>query len=293
MCDIQMSETYEYNVSEDKKILIYENDIKYNKFVDKSKVVGNVKSCTIESRIQESIIKDPILLCLSYLDLEHVPNLVHDVTKLIYLFISNNKITSAPNLSYLKNVTTLDLSNNMLISVSLLPPNIEELSLMNNNITCIQNLQNYGIKKLDVSYNKIKTVPIMNKLEILSCDHNDIEVIKSFPKLIKLFCGYNNIKKIEVMSTLQILECEHNKIGEICGFTHLVELYCVHNNIGNINKLPNIEVLHCYNNNVTIIEYFEHLYELSCDCNDRVCISQYYKFGERHSRDGKIVIQML
>lgn len=46
-------------------------------------------------------------------------------------------------------------------------------------------------------HNKIKTLPIFERVEDIVCINNKIRRIKNMPKLMKLFCSRNRIKSIK------------------------------------------------------------------------------------------------
>ncbi len=263
-------------------ILIRENDLKYktcnNIDLKRVKGVDNIDRDTIEYRIMECVKNDGITLDLSHLKLTSFPQLPKVLnTTLKYLFVSENNIQSIGNLSYLSKLVVLDLCNNKLKYLPILPDNLEELQIKHNNITNISNLVNCDyLKRIDCSDNNIQTIPIIDSLEILVCSQNNIEHIPSLRKLTKLVCAHNKISNISNLKLLEFLDCDGNNLTSIENFKNLKELYCSKNNIEYIKNLDKIEVIHCYKTNVMKIEYVATLKELMCDYREKFILSKYF-----------------
>jgi Leucine-rich repeat (LRR) protein len=307
--DIECSETYEYNVEMDDKIVlsenipkteklyVYQNDLKYIKYneIDISKVKDfpkNYDFSTIDARINECIKNNYEYFDLSHLNLDMLPDTLKNDVKLFtvkHLFISDNNFKII-NINIFNNLVTVDLSNNKLKSIPTLPKTIEELSITHNSIET-EDLHKYKhLKRLDISNNKLSSLSIIKAVEVLRCDDNNITHIKSYPKLKKISCERNNIHTIEQSEYLEILECNENNITKILNFPNLRELYCNNNDIVNVGDIPLINILHCVKNKISKIYFFPILKELACDYSSTLDISKKYNIKDSHIYENYAVL---
>lgn len=294
----ECSETYEYDISIDDLDIkdkrsghVYKNDLKYIEYndinINKVKNMPNYTFSTVAARIKECEEEKYEFLDLNHMDLTHIPNdVVNDnkLHKIKSLFMIDNNI-SVINMSIFNNLTVVDLSNNKLSSVPILPDTIEEITVKNNVLETVVLNSYSNLKRLDVSHNKLTTIDLHKTLDILICNNNNIKQIKSFPKLRKLSCKKNDIHTISGLPLIEIIECDNNKISTIINFPILRELYCNNNKITLITKLPKIEVVHCINNNISRFEYFSKLKELSCDYDSKLSLSTNYKVKDYYVYD--------
>ena len=296
--DTECSQTYEYDLGEEKSAYIYQNDLKYIKHnnIDITKIKNLPKDydfSTIETRINDCIKNNCELLDLNHLELHEFPTIIKQHSHLHnikYLFISNNNIDSIPNLNFFKHLLVIDLANNNLSSVPNLPSTIEELTVKNNKIKH-ENLDKYKfLKRLNISSNELIDISIIDSLEILICDDNNLKKINTYPKLKKLSCERNNIKIICSSPNLKIIGCDENNITSILNFPKLKELYCNDNDITTINDLPLIHILYCIHNKIKTIEYFSTLHELVCDYHYSISITTMYNVKHSHVYNDYICI---
>lgn len=280
--NIKSAPTYNYQLTDNKLITlndnnnimqIYENDLKYKNFTNidikriDNKQNENEDRDTIEYRFKECLKEDNKTLDLSHLSLKVLQILPKNIYGNIkYLFLSENKLTLLDDLSYLNNLLVLDLCNNNLVSLPILPEKVQELTVRYNNINNINSLSNNcNLKRLDVSNNNIQNMPIIDSLEILICNNNRLKFIPNLQNLKKLTCQKNEINTISSMYNLNFLDCEENNIMVLENFNNLIELYCKTNKIITLRNLNKIEVIHCQNNPLTRLEFFYNLYELVCN----------------------------
>ncbi|MCJ7637601.1 MAG: hypothetical protein MUO21_08945 [Nitrososphaeraceae archaeon] len=302
------SAEYKYKLN-DKKLIdvhgenyisIYENDLKYKKYnnIDMKRVCGenvhkNQDKDTIEYRFYECLKDGGKTLDLSHLALTSLPLIPKDIALHVkYLFLSENKLTNIEDLNYMENLVVVDLCNNNLINIPSLPYTVEELLVINNQITTINSLVQYPfLKRINCSNNLIREIPMIDSAEILICDNNKIEKITNkLPKLIKLMISNNRIKRLPNYENLRILEIENNDLEQIEGCKNLIELYCSCTNISSLTGFNKIEVIHCYKTNITKLEYFGTLKELLCDYRANMALSKYYKIIKSDVFDDIIVL---
>ena len=306
MIDTETSKEYEYKLIDPKLIAIndnkdtisiYENDLKYkgHNSIDIKRVKEfNDKDNpdTVEYRINECIKSGCITLDLSHLNLKALPELPKIIWgKLKHLFISENKIQNIKDISYLKELIVIDICNNQLTNIPILPERIEEILIKNNNVHNIDSLSQYDyLKRLDCAENMITNIPIIDSLEILICSKNKIEYIPNLKRLKKLSCPDNRLTKLSNFTNLEILDCDKNNIDKIDNIINLKELYCSKNDISCIKNINKIEVLHCHQTNIKKIDYFESLKELICDDKDDFILSKFYTIVDANTFKNKIMV---
>lgn len=77
------------------------------------------------------------------------------------------------------------------------------------------------IRKLDCSYNFIKSIPDLINITNLDCDSNKICKLSNLPQVKKLSCSYNKIKYLPLMPKLVDIDCRDNKIRSINKLTKM------------------------------------------------------------------------
>ncbi|XP_018649433.1 hypothetical protein Smp_144190 [Schistosoma mansoni] len=141
-------------------------------------------------------------LSLQYNQIHRIEHL-HHLTKLVYLNISDNQLTTMNGLETLYSLRILLLGNNQIKQICALNNlyNLNVLDLNHNQIQIIENL--IHLKKLyclNLSFNYITTVTGLSgliSLTELNLRHNNIlliEPIDNVPKLIWIFLSFNHIK---------------------------------------------------------------------------------------------------
>ncbi|ELQ74552.1 Protein phosphatase 1, regulatory subunit [Trachipleistophora hominis] len=148
------------------------------------------------------------ILSLPYSNLKQIPTVKEEVQSII---LYHNKITSI-RMTYLPNVHSLDLSDNL--------------------ITTIQDLENLpNLRTLDLGYNLLTQIQNLSFLPLtdlfLMC--NDIERIENLgiPSLKNLDLACNNITKIENLTCINLEELYlgNNRIRTVENVEHLSKLH--------------------------------------------------------------------
>ncbi len=133
----------------------------------------NLKDLTYKSNLKEN----NELICLE------------NLTNLVSLNLSDNKITSISNMGVLPNLISLSITNNLISSIDVLK-NYKKLKFINlnhNNITNIKSLiNNINIKQLFLSNNLIVDIDCINYFENLEILHINNNPIKTIPNLLQL-----------------------------------------------------------------------------------------------------------
>lgn len=236
------------------KCFIYKNDLKFsnelnleNSEFDSESVkliYNNFKNKPkIELRIEDSKMENYKYLDLSKLEINSNSldelfklKIIQKILKRIeFLDLSNNFITSIPDLSKYTNILYLNVSFNN-IDTDIVDNNLLELSCQNN---------------------KIKSI-CSNKLTHLNASNNLITQIK-IPQIKFLIISNNKLNWIDSYVDLKYLDCVDNKISKIDNMLELEELYIANNNLISIKNMNNLKILNCVNNPIKKINYFPQL----------------------------------
>jgi len=126
------------------------------------------------------------------------------------------------------------------------------------NIDFIANFIN--LKKLNASFNKIKSIPLVSSLEELEIFNNELIEIPLLINLKKLYAFNNKIILIPYLPNLELIDVSHNNISKISLGDKIEYIYISYNKICNINiKNKNvIEIECCYN----LLENINFIYGL-------------------------------
>ena len=188
-------------------------------------VVKGIQAISSDQRIESFAFSDRGAIDISALA---------DLTGLIKLSISNNKISDISALANLRNISELDISGNKI-------KDLKPLTALS------------GIKVLKASHNNISDLrPIkdLSDLRILDLDMNSVSDLSPLERLIslrELSCNYNKIIEIESLSEL----------------TNLVELKLAWNPVWSLPKLDKLYSLELLNLSWTQITDLSPLIKLS------------------------------
>jgi hypothetical protein len=150
---------------------------------------------------------------------------------------------------------------------------IDELTLFNK------------LEYVDLSNNKLKTLPKLPKLKELVCNNNLLTLIDNIiverldcnnNKLTRLInttakslhCSYNNIKNIKCSSVLK-LYCDHNEINSLSDInvSNVLLVDCSNNKLERVEKLESCEDLFINNNFIKEMPIFSKLKRLDAQGN--------------------------
>jgi len=258
----------------EKKYIIYKNDLKYreDRNLDINKIDWNQNDIkhlmkmdhdTLEYRLNESNNTNYNDLDLEMLKLNQLPSIIRNdiFFNLKHLFISNNSLNEKIDLSFLKNLEILDITNNNINNI-IVPNSLIELSACNNSIT--QFISNNKLKRLKISNNKITELNIPNTIEILEINNNLISSydFSSYDRLNRLIIFSNPLKKIllpKYVLYVDLSETQIENISNLYKIEHLVLNSC--NFIRELPQSDNIKTIELINTPIEKL-YFYKNYEL-------------------------------
>lgn len=189
-------------------------------FVSEIKICkGNEMKKFFEERKLEEI-------TLSRVGLENLRFLENQIT-LKHLNIEGNMINSFEGINNLKNIISINLSDNQIQEIKALDSSIKQLNLSKNKLSSLNTLDKLQLDSLEEFYiaeNKIKSIEKIKKaknLKKLVLSHNkihNIEEIGFLEHLELLFLDNNqitNIKSLKHLTKLKILKLDHNKVSSL------------------------------------------------------------------------------
>jgi Leucine-rich repeat (LRR) protein len=193
------------------------------------------------------------------------------------------------------NLLILKLNDLNLSDISCeLPSTLITLDISDNNIHIFNyNLLPLGLKQLDMSYNKIKTIGFLpESLIYLDCCSNKIEKINKLPTKLQILDTNNNkIRSIaRFPPELIYINCSYNCLEELPPLEHL-QLIMFLCNSNKLSILPNIN----FGNQSLSNNQYEYLYY------KKEYILNYYKYyssygkvinGDAHYNDFEMCIQI-
>lgn len=256
----------------------------YNRLDKKYHHLIDVDMDNVEYRLRECMEGGGKVLDLSHLNLRTFP--IKTPLTVEELYMHGNNFESQLDFSQLKSLKILDISNNQLSVVPLLPLTVEELVCKSNSIHTLPDHLPF-LRKLDCENNKITIIPLYLELEILIGSENIISKIPIMPKLKKLIIRKNKLIRILAMPYLHHIDCTFNKIIEIEPTSMIEEIYCDNNRIRSISGFSNLRSLSCYNNPLKAIYFMPKLTELICDYRS-IKIDREFKI-KRAKRGDKII----
>jgi internalin A len=257
----------------------------------------------IKKKINECSKSKDTDLDLSDLDLHIIPKEIGDLTHLLSLNLSNNKIRDIQGLENLVNLEKLDLSRNNILQITGLK-NLTKLKILrfwSNHIYKIEGLDTLSqLKILDLTNNDIREITGIDKLSCLAdldlADNNisritgldkclDIKNINLSFNLITEISGLDNcggilyldiaynqietISNLENLKSLIQLDLSYNNISTIQGLTTLVELEDLNlsknliKRIENLDSLLKLVFLDLSENQISEISGISHLINLT------------------------------
>lgn len=276
---------------ENKKYIIYENDLKFrnSRNLDINKIdweKNDIKNLyeknhdTIEYRIEKSIKDKYYELDLEEIGIDKIPDIIYsnNFINIKYLFLSNNNLSGRINLFSLKKIELVNIDNNKITNI-ILPENILEFSANNNLIDTIPKLNN--IKRLRLSQNNIKEINnINNDIEILELDNNNINKcdLSRYNKLKRVILFKNPIEDIifsDSIKYIDISETKIKKLNNINKIEHLVLNSC--SELKEITKSNYLKILEIINTPIYKLNYYKNFELILIQLNLTKNISSRYK----------------
>ena len=199
-------------------------------------------------------------------------------SKIESLYLSENNLSTLPDLSDYISLKILDISHNKIDSLDKLPSTLIEISCRSNRLKTIINCQHQcqNLERLDCSSNNISEIPKCQKLKHLDCSDNIVNSIPILLNLEKLICENNHITVIESCPNLKYLNCSFNKLSKLADYDRLIDLLCNNNMLSSLHSYKNIKYLEICNNKINIVPYMINLNELLCDKNSTKNLSRKY-----------------
>lgn len=280
------------------KYPVYKNDIKFKKFneidsknalyIDCSENDLNQDIDSINYRINECIRENYDLLDLSNMTSNCIDQLIdHPQYKLIqknlkHLFITNSQIYQIHSLQHFHNLETIDLNNNFLKLLPLLPNTIQELNIENNQLTQINQLLP-NLKRLFCQNNLIQNILLCNSIERLQCQNNPITSIEPFdgqlPNLYYADISNTAIKNIIPMDKLKYLNCSNTAIISLPKLSSLKTLIANNSSLSDISLIDSLESIQIINNHINHLHYSESLKELIFHKSQHILFSNKFKIN--------------
>jgi hypothetical protein len=264
-----------YAINKKNTCYIYKNDLKFNDEInleesefesDSVKKIYNTfkNKPKIELRMEDSKMENYKYLDLSKLGIDdnqlirlfEIEKINQILKQIEFLDLTNNELTSLPNLKKYPNILYLNVSFNQ-INQNIYDDNLLELTCHNNQIKSIKSDK---LTHLSASYNNIDFIDIPN-INILIISHNKLNWIPSYLEL-------------------KYLECINNQINKIDNMLYLEELYIGQNNINSISNMPKLKVLNCVENPLDKIKFFPNLKTLmssTCKVSSQYVVSNISK----------------
>jgi Leucine-rich repeat (LRR) protein len=174
-------------------------------------------------------------------------------SRLTYLNLSNNKLTSVPTLP--DSLNYFNCSTNLITSLPALPDNLNYFNCSINLITNLPVLPN-ALEELWCYTNSLTALPSLpSSLTIINCNFNDISNLPNLPTSLEgLSCSDNNLSSLpNLPSTLKSLNCKVNQITNLPNLPSLLEsLDCSKNDLSIIPNLPaTLNLLYCDRNQLS------------------------------------------
>ncbi|KAI9244904.1 hypothetical protein EDC94DRAFT_688244 [Helicostylum pulchrum] len=160
---------------------------------------------------------------------------IYQQSRLQHVNLSHNFIQTFQDMSQLKSLRTLDVSNNMIASCVPFKAltGLIQLSLKNNNIRKLTGfIPQQELESLDLSFNRIERLDSIDELynlRELNLNHNNIKHIsinQPMEKLCSLRLSFNRLKSFDVslFPEVRILFLDDNQIQRMIGVTCIARL---------------------------------------------------------------------
>ena len=158
------------------------------------------------------------------------------------LYINGLSIKDITGITYFKNLSTLNCSSNLLISLPSLPQSLTSLNCDNNLLISLPFLPQ-SLTSLYCAYNQLNSLPaIPVSVTTLACDFNYLTSFPTLPNsLVKLSCMHNVFTSLpNLPDSLISFICDANQISNLPTLPNTLSYFtCNANQISNLPTLPN------------------------------------------------------
>lgn len=278
------------------KYTVYRNDIKNKKKnqIDPADVEWD--GCTekdfeqdtdqIDYRISECVREKYDMLDLSNMSDRCFSDLIEHVEyksiqmKLKHLFMSNSHLKNIPSLVDFVNLETLDLNNNLIDRLPVLPESLQELNIENNRLKHI-NQMFPNMKRLFCKNNLLENLVIASSMERIECSHNPLRTLRSFDGkyggIYYMDCSNTLITEIPPMERLRQLDCSNTPLTKLPRIDSLKVLSSNDSGLEDITLLNSLESIAMVRNNINSLHYFASLQEITFEKSRNIMFSKKYR----------------
>jgi len=150
-----------------------------------------------------------------------------DIVDVANLELNSKGIKSLAGIEHFVNLKQLDCFYNQLTTLPTLPDGLEDINVLNNNITSIPaSALPSSLLALRCSYNELTALPELPAgLLILACSDNKLTALPTLPAGLSLLdCGNNKLTGLDVtgLASLGYIDCRFNNMtdrSDVKGFT--------------------------------------------------------------------------
>jgi Leucine-rich repeat (LRR) protein len=281
MSDIKSknSNNYEddYDPQKDtRKYTVYRNDIKYrdrneinieraefeNDDIKHDFISGNTD--TIEYRLKECVREKYQVLDLSHMGsdvfilLKSHKSFAKIASRVEVLSANDCNLDILDDLSMFTKLQSLNIGDNKLEKLPMLPISLEELIIDNNNIYVIPYMRN--LKRLRAINNRIQRIHFSDSMESLNLSNNiHLTELAPLSRLYYLEVGCTGVTEIPICPNLKYLDIEDTRIRSLPELPNLHILVCIRSELSDISKLTNLYSLISTDSRVRKIHYMDTL----------------------------------
>lgn len=278
---------------------VYRNDLKYkkNRNVDTTKALWDdarlrdmfeeVDLDSLDYRLYECRRSGMRNLDLNNMDLVTFPEISAEYSDNVRcLFLAENDLEILPDLTAFKRLEILEVGNNGLREMGLLPASLIELTCRGNHLSRLPDADECPrLQRVDCTGNEILEIPRYRSLRSLLCSQNRLQAIPDLENLERLVCCDNRITYLGECSRLRYLDCGQNRLTTLPDYRSLVDLICSNNPLPGIPAYVGVRYLEIFGTPIREVPYLPKLEELFCDRDVRGISTRY---EEECNMEGKV-----
>ena len=176
--------------------------------------------------------------------------------------VSNKGIANAKGLEMFVNLTSLNVADNNLTSLTVTPyKSLEKLYCQNNQLSYLNPTNNRKLTELNCSDNQLTALNLLNNTEltVLQCGGNQLAELNlsNNKELTELLCNNNQLTTLNLANHTKLtgLDCRANQLPSLtlaCNET-LEYLICIHNKLTSLSlsEYKKLATLNCATNRLT------------------------------------------